>query len=327
MALNGGSLTELAGNVYKITWNSGETATVGSGDGTELSIFTQLSSTDGPGSVKGLLGADTGQANDFQLADGTVLPQPLTQAQLYGEYADAWRVTQASSLLDYGAGQTTATFTDPNFPAQPGSLSDFSAAQIAAAAQLVAAAGITNPNFVAAAELDYLETNDPSYISSAAAASQIEPNTTLANITPTPPAPPASGGFDGDQVSLGIYAPALTLNDEVAYSSATVTAGTTTFPDFTALTEGTNSANATVTPGSLAVNGDTMTFLFSAADEGKALGGGTFNGYVLTDVTKLNANTGDILGATLTSTNIAGLGTAMDAPSFKPHSRMHPWVT
>ena len=64
-----------------------------------------------------MLGSDSGQANDFQTADGTVIPQPLSSRELYGAFADAWRVTQGSSLMNYLAGQTTATFTDVNFPA------------------------------------------------------------------------------------------------------------------------------------------------------------------------------------------------------------------
>ena len=54
----------------------------------------------GPGSVRGLLGSHTGRANDFQLRDGTVLAQPLSEEQMLGLYADSWRVTPGASLLD-----------------------------------------------------------------------------------------------------------------------------------------------------------------------------------------------------------------------------------
>jgi hypothetical protein len=46
------------------------------------------------------------------LPDGEVLQQPLTTTELYGTFANAWRVTQATSLFDYGPGRSTATFTD-----------------------------------------------------------------------------------------------------------------------------------------------------------------------------------------------------------------------
>ena len=116
VTLSGGTLSELAPNMYQINWNTGETATV-TNQGSYFNLSVGLGSNDGPGSVQGLLGPDEGQAYDFQLANGTVLSQPLSTAELYGEYANAWRVTQATSLLDYAPGQTTATFTNLNFPA------------------------------------------------------------------------------------------------------------------------------------------------------------------------------------------------------------------
>jgi len=36
------------------------------------------------------------------------------------KFADAWRVTATSSLFDYDAGTSTASFTDPNWPPAPG---------------------------------------------------------------------------------------------------------------------------------------------------------------------------------------------------------------
>src|SRR5205807_9956787 len=70
-----------------------------------------------PGSVQGLLGTDSGNpANDLALPDGTVLPQPVSQSTLYGQYADAWRITDQTSLFDYAPGQSTATFTNEDFP-------------------------------------------------------------------------------------------------------------------------------------------------------------------------------------------------------------------
>ncbi len=97
--------------------------------GAYINVNLTLSAADGPGSVQGLLGSDSGQANDFQLADGTVIPQDnLTSSELYGAYAAAWRVTDGTSLMDYLAGQTTATFTDANFPADAVNIHDLPAA-------------------------------------------------------------------------------------------------------------------------------------------------------------------------------------------------------
>lgn len=40
-------------------------------------------------------------------------------AVLNGKFADAWRVTSATSLFDYTIGTDTKTFTDPNWPPEP----------------------------------------------------------------------------------------------------------------------------------------------------------------------------------------------------------------
>jgi Bacterial Ig-like domain (group 3) len=55
------------------------------------------------------------------LPDGTSLePKPdalhRRYVDLYGKFADAWRVTDATSLFDYAPGTSTATFTDRGWP-------------------------------------------------------------------------------------------------------------------------------------------------------------------------------------------------------------------
>ncbi len=55
------------------------------------------------------------------LPDGTSLgqkPESLSERyqQLYGAFADAWRVTDATSLFDYAPGTNTATFTRAEWP-------------------------------------------------------------------------------------------------------------------------------------------------------------------------------------------------------------------
>lgn len=54
----------------------------------------------------------------FGQAPGTV---PDRHALLNGAFADAWRVTDATSLFDYAPGTSTATFTNRNWPPPPGS--------------------------------------------------------------------------------------------------------------------------------------------------------------------------------------------------------------
>jgi hypothetical protein len=96
--LDGGTLRMIAANQYELDWSTGESITVTKG--TEfLDVSSTLGTQDKPGSVQGLLGSDTGQANDFALPDGTVLKPPLSSATLLGTFADAWTVAPARSLL------------------------------------------------------------------------------------------------------------------------------------------------------------------------------------------------------------------------------------
>ena len=69
----------------------------------------------------GLLGPITpGGMGVPALPDGTQLlaaPDPETRDKtLYGQFADAWRVSDSTTLFDYDAGKSTATYTDHNFP-------------------------------------------------------------------------------------------------------------------------------------------------------------------------------------------------------------------
>jgi hypothetical protein len=195
--LNGGQVVQLSSASWKLTWNTGETMTV-TDSGAYFGISVSLSPLDAPGSVHGLFGPDEGAANDFQLADGAVVPQPLTSAQLYGEYANAWRITQANSLLDYGPNQTTGTFTDLNFPGDALSLANLPQNVVNQAAAAVAAAGVTDPNLTADAELDYIATGDTSFIT---ADGQGQSGTTGAAITASTP-PEAAAGINAAASSV-----------------------------------------------------------------------------------------------------------------------------
>jgi hypothetical protein len=83
---------------FVLTWNTGETLDV-TDQGGFFNVSVTLGKDDGPGSVQGLLGSDSGQATDFALPDGTVLQQPMSSETLLGSFADAWRVTPQDSIL------------------------------------------------------------------------------------------------------------------------------------------------------------------------------------------------------------------------------------
>jgi hypothetical protein len=92
-----GELIELSPKDFQVDWNTGETLFVDD-TGVYLNTSVTLGPSNGPGSVQGLLGSDTGQANDIELPTGTVLSSTNTQ-QLLGEYAQAWSVAPGDSLF------------------------------------------------------------------------------------------------------------------------------------------------------------------------------------------------------------------------------------
>ncbi len=96
--IDGGDLRMLSPTAVSLTWATGESLTV-TNSGPYLNSSVALPTSDGPGSVQGLLGGNSGQANDFQLADGSVLGGSISNATLYGAFADAWQVTPTGSLL------------------------------------------------------------------------------------------------------------------------------------------------------------------------------------------------------------------------------------
>jgi hypothetical protein len=137
-----------------------------------LSLTFEPGTQRAPGTLAGLWGnGDGDRFNDFQLADGTVLQRPLGRATLYGPFADAWRVSQATSLLDYGAGESTGTYTrlapPPEF-----SVPDLPREVLERAEAVANAAGITDPTLRAFAIYDYVLTGDAAAVTALASAQQ-----------------------------------------------------------------------------------------------------------------------------------------------------------
>ena len=96
-----GTLARLSSDDLSADLERGESVTVAvTGQGGWLDWSVGLGPHDGPGSVQGLLGSNSGQATDFQLPNGSVLPQPLSDDQILGSFADAWRVAPGASLFD-----------------------------------------------------------------------------------------------------------------------------------------------------------------------------------------------------------------------------------
>jgi hypothetical protein len=173
--LSGGVITYVGPGTYRITYDKGETLLV-SDEGAYLNFNITLGSGMGAGSVTGLDGVDASNPYDDLVLGpgagaeaGTALNgESLPTSELYGQYADSWRVSPSSSLFYYAPGQSTATFTDKNFPADPLSINQIPAAVVAQATYLATQAGITDPTLLQDAILDYAETGNIDFITGAA---------------------------------------------------------------------------------------------------------------------------------------------------------------
>ncbi len=190
--LNGGVLTQVSADSYRISWNTGEVLNV-TDDGTFLNAAIAPGPNNDVGSLVGLATLADLPENEFQLVDGSILQAPLSSATLYGPFASAWAVPQADSLFDYLPGQTTATFKNPGFPSGVITLADLPASVVAQAASVVAAAGIIDPNVAAAIEFDYIVSGGDASIVAADAAFLVGVATASVQATRSGPAPVAIG--------------------------------------------------------------------------------------------------------------------------------------
>lgn len=128
------------------------------------------------GTLTGLLGDDDGNAaNDPVVAPTaaatatpaasaapTVLAEAPSYDDLYTTFANSWRITSGESLFDYGAGQTTETFTDRGFPDRHAVAA--SAAAIATAEGTCKAGGITDANLLRNCAFDVAATGHVRYV-------------------------------------------------------------------------------------------------------------------------------------------------------------------
>ncbi|CAD5917578.1 VWD domain-containing protein [Planktothrix agardhii 1806] len=118
--------------------------------------------------VRGIFGTYNDNPDDDLIkSDGTVLTSPISPEQLYGEYADSWRVGQTESLFDYQPGEDTNKFTISNYPRKKVKLSDLDPADIQKAEELIGDR-ITDPTIRETAIIDLVLTDfDPEVIEAA----------------------------------------------------------------------------------------------------------------------------------------------------------------
>lgn len=190
-ALDGGGSIErrdgvidFSGDGYTVVWPDGSTVWLDRVGGWGLRIMTALA-RGRAGGVAGLFGNfDGNPANDLADRSGAV----VADANRFG---DAWRVTDAESLFDYAAGQSTATFTDRTFPDKPMTVADLPADRAAAARELCQQLGVTDAGRLEECVLDVAATGQALFALSAAQSHADSPPPSAGGAVPTQSAPPS----------------------------------------------------------------------------------------------------------------------------------------
>ena len=190
---------------YLVTWPDGTRAEIGAMSGWGLTIVLQPSDALRT-TTRGILGDFDGDpVNDLATSAGQVLPDPPSREQLYGRFADSWRVTAATSLLPYPPGTSTETFTDRTFPDKPITVADLDPARREAAQRLCRALGVVDPAALDDCVLDVVLSGQPAFATTAATADRHVPG-----------AEPPTGG---------VVQPGGTLRDLTRASASITTAG------------------------------------------------------------------------------------------------------
>lgn len=167
--LPGGGVVERLGAVAQVAWPDGSRLTV------ELFAkflnFSFEPSDTVAASLIGLLGARDGdRSNDLTRRGGGVLdPESADfRDQLYGSFADSWRIAQVESLFDYDDGETTETFQLLDVPSEYVTVANLDASTRADAEALCRAMGVTADPILTNCIFDVGMTGDPSFAASAA---------------------------------------------------------------------------------------------------------------------------------------------------------------
>ncbi len=168
---HGGTVSPLEDGSFDIGWPDGSELVVRPIGPWGLSVSLELAEAR-RGRVEGLLGDFDGRpANDLVVRGGGVIPPRPSFDDLYHRLAGSWRVAQAGSLFDYGPGESTATFTDPRFPARFVSAADLP--NRAAAEAICRQAGVTRPPTLEACILDVGLTGQAVFAADAAVAQKL----------------------------------------------------------------------------------------------------------------------------------------------------------
>jgi hypothetical protein len=105
--------------------------------------------------------------NDFLMRDGTRMDDPPSFEALYDAFAESWRVSEETSLFDYGPDDSFAGFQDPDMPNEKVSVNDIPLGDRTRAESACRAAGLVSGPALEDCIFDYALTGDPLFIESA----------------------------------------------------------------------------------------------------------------------------------------------------------------
>lgn len=157
-ALHGASLTGTTtayGGTYRLTWADGTRIHVEQLGSIAMNV-TVTPAASRRGTLVGLLGNFDGSRDDDLVGAGGA-KLGVGRDDVNGALADAWRIASSASLFDYAAGQSSASFTDPDFPAKDADAARL--ANYATAEKTCRAHGITDERLLNDCILDLAVTN------------------------------------------------------------------------------------------------------------------------------------------------------------------------
>ena len=160
--LDSGGLISVTANSLQLVWPDGSIAIVAD-RGNFMNLSLALSSRH-QGRITGLLGNFDGEVeNDIVTSSGEDLSTQASANDIYGIFADGWRITDEISLLFYYDGQDTEFFTDRLSPGRSVSISDLDDSTRATAEQVCRTAGVINEVLLEDCILDVGFSGDSSF--------------------------------------------------------------------------------------------------------------------------------------------------------------------
>ncbi|NCS01702.1 MAG: hypothetical protein GPJ06_05870 [Microcystis aeruginosa G13-11] len=256
--LEGGARVDKNGAEYRIIAPTGEWVEVSGSSVLTIKVTVPKSRIS---KMYGLLGNYNNIPNDdLKTRQGKVVGINPNYDQLYKEYGNSWRIPQPESLFAYEVGETSATFTNLNFPKKVLTLADFTTQQKQEAERVCRSAGVTSSAMLESCMFDVLVTGDRSFANvSAYVQSEVKVTATVTPTESPKPQPSASnnGSINGKWIgkytcAQGITGVTLTINQKGTEIAAEFELYP--LPENPNLPRGAYSLNGTFNPNTLEMN-------------------------------------------------------------------------